>query len=112
MPIVTVSAPLCAPSRQEVTGRLRERLGVYGFRLGRVTAEEVKDGLLGTGKPLYWLINVEFSSDKTARWGEYMFARLAMFYHIVGRYREPRNAQWAAKYLGRKTAWKEHDCDS
>ena len=92
MQTVTIAAPLCAPSRNAITGTVRRQLAPYQYKLGNISAEQVRDG----DQPQYWLVKVDFT-DEAARWGEYVLLRYG--YQRIGRYVDPRNERWAAPYL-------------
>lgn len=93
MKTVTITAPLCAPSRQAITGTVREQLAPYHFRDVGIDATLVRQGRT----PLWWLLRVSFS-DAAAEWGEYVLLRYG--YHRQGRCLNPKNEAYAAKYLG------------
>jgi hypothetical protein len=88
MTVITVSTPLCAPSRETITGTLRKELEPYGFVLRGVTAEEIPRS--------HWLIRVDVSDDAD-EWCEYVLLRLDYF--RVGKCLNAKNQGWANKYL-------------
>jgi len=106
MKIVTVAAPLCAPSRQAVAWNIQHQLDRYKFRLGGIDAEQVCADKI----PMYWYVRVRFTDD-AATWGEYVLARHG--YEIIGPWLEPRNKEWAAPYLQcrpEKGPWHGREC--
>jgi len=106
MKIVTVAAPLCAPSRQAVAWNIQRQLDRYKFRLGGIDAEQVCADKI----PMYWYVRVRFTDD-AATWGEYVLARHG--YEVIGPWLEPRNKEWAAPYLQcrpEKGPWHGREC--
>jgi hypothetical protein len=102
MKTVTISAPLCAPTRQAITGTVRKQLAQYHFDLGGIDAQMIRQGKT----PLYWRVSVTFSDDAAA-WGEYCLLRYN--YGLLSRPINPKNKQWAEQYLG-GNPWYETGC--
>jgi hypothetical protein len=94
MKTIVVSTPLCAPSRNVVTGTLRKELEPYHVKLGSVTAEEVKRS--------HWRIEVQ-ASDEAAEWVEYLLLRLDYF--RIGKCLHKNNQKWANKWLSQPTGY-------
>lgn len=105
MKTVTISAPLCAPDRQTITGYVRGQLKLYPtfYQSNVLNAEMVRVDRM----PQYWRVDVAFS-DQTAKFGEYVLLRYG--YHLISRPLEKQNPKWAAQYLVPGQAWYAKGC--